>query len=135
MLEPKKLKYRKQFQPKTGGISTRGFEVALGDFGLQSLGRSWLTARQIESARKTIVREIKRKGKLWIRVFPGRPITKRSSEIRMGGGKGDVDHYVFMLKPGRIMFELGGVSETIAREAFRKASQKLPIKTKFLSRD
>ena len=134
MLQPRKEKFRKHFNPKLTGVATRAYKVAMGDFGLQSLQRSWLTARQIEAARKTIVREMKRKGKLWLRVFPDRPITSKPNEVGMGKGKGDVDQYVFALKPGRVMFEIGGVSEEIAREAFRKAAQKLPVKTKFLSK-
>lgn len=132
MLQPKKQKYRKQFNPKLTGIATSGYTVAMGDFGLQAIGRSWLTAKQIEAARKVIVREVKRKGKLWIRVFPDRPITAKPNEVGMGKGKGDVEQYVVPLKPGKVMFELGGVEENVAREAFRKAGQKLPIKTKFL---
>ncbi|MCA9385816.1 50S ribosomal protein L16 [Candidatus Dojkabacteria bacterium] len=133
MLQPKNQKYRKHFQPDLSGKATKGFRVVMGDYGLQSLGRSWVTARQIEAARKTIVREMKRKGKLWIRVFPDRPITSKSGEVGMGKGKGDVDQYVAIAKPGIILFELGGVSEQVAREALRKAAQKLPIKTKFVT--
>lgn len=132
MLQPKKEKYRKKFNPKMKGIAIRGSRVTHGDYGLQSIGRSWLTARQIEAARKTIVREMKRKGKLWIKVFPDVGITKKPLEVGMGKGKGDLDQYVMPLKPGRMMFELGGVPETVAREAFRKAAMKLPVNTKFV---
>ncbi|MBP9758611.1 50S ribosomal protein L16 [Candidatus Dojkabacteria bacterium] len=132
MLQPRKQKYRKSFNPNMGGKATRGCKVTAGEFGLQSLDRSWLTARQIESARKAIVRETKRRGKLWLKVFPDVPVTAHAAETRMGGGKGDVDHYILAVKPGRIIFELGGVDEKIAKEAFRKAAQKLPVLTRFV---
>lgn len=132
MLQPKKRKYRKSFNPNMGGKATKGFRISFGDYGLQSLGRSWLTARQIEAARKAIVRETKRRGKLWLKVFPDVPVTAHAAETRMGGGKGDVAHYILPVKPGRIIFELGGVDEKIAKEAFRKAAQKLPILTRFV---
>ena len=132
MLQPKKQKYRKRFNPNMGGKATKGFKVTFGEYGLQSLTRSWLTARQIESARKAIVRETKRRGKLWLKVFPDVPVTAHAAETRMGGGKGDVDHYILAVKPGRIIFELGGVDEKIAKEAFRKAAQKLPVLTRFV---
>ncbi len=132
MLQPKKQKYRKAFRPTMKGMDTVCNRVLMGEFGLQALEKVWLSAKQIEAARKTIVREVKRKGKLWIRVFPDRPITSKPNEVGMGKGKGDVDYYAVALRPARIMFELGGVAEEIAREAFRKAAQKLPIKTKFV---
>lgn len=134
MLQPKKSKYRKSFQPSLKGKAQRGNKVTRGEFGLQVLQTSWISARQIEAARKTIVREIKRKGKLWITIFPHIPVTKKSGEVGMGKGKGDVDKYIFVAKPGRVVFELGGVAEDIAREALRKAGQKLPVKTKFILR-
>lgn len=132
MLQPKREKYRKRFKPNMKGDSARCNQIQFGDYGLQSLGRKWLTARQIESARKVIVREMKRKGKLWIRVFPDRPITSKPNEVGMGKGKGEPEQYVMALKPGRMIFEISGVSEAVAREAFRKAGQKLPILTKIL---
>lgn len=135
MLQPKRQKFRKSFQPKLSGIAYRGSKLTHGEFGLQSTGRVWLTARQIEAARKTIVREIKRKGKLWVKVFPHIPVTKKPSEVGMGKGKGDVDQYILALLPGRIIFELGGVSSSTAVEAFRKAAQKLPVICKFISKE
>jgi large subunit ribosomal protein L16 len=134
MLQPKKTKFRKAFRPNPRGYATTGNVISFGDFGLQGLERCWLTARQIESARKVIVREIKRKGKLWIRVFPSQPVTMKPNEVGMGKGKGDVDHYIAPLRPGIVLFELGGVDEVIAREAFKKAAQKLPIKAKFIQK-
>lgn len=133
MLQPKREKFRKSFNPKMkGNPALKGTHLTVGEFGLQSTGRSWLTASQIESARKAIVRETKRKGKLWLRVFPHIPVTAKPAEVGMGKGKGDVDQHIIPLKPGRIMFELGGVTEEVAREAFRKAAQKLPVLTKFV---
>lgn len=117
------------------GNAGRGAELSSGDFGLQSVTRSWVDGRQIEAARKAIVREMKRKGKLWIRVFPHKPYSKKPLEVRMGKGKGDVAGYVAVVKPGRIMFEISGVDEEIAREALRKAAQKLPVLTKVVSRE
>jgi len=134
MLFPKKTKYVKQQKGRSKGLATRGTTLAFGDYGLKSLGTKWITSRQIEAARRAIVRHLKRKGKLWIRIFPDKPITTKGTEVPMGGGKGKVDHYVFPIKPGRIIFELGGVTEEQARTAFKKASYKLPIKTKFIKR-
>ena len=134
MLQPKKEKYRKKFNPNLKGKATKGCYVTYGEFGLQSLGNSWLTARQIESARKAIVRETKRKGKLWIKVFPHNAVTQKPAEVGMGKGKGEIAQYVMPLKEGRIMFELGGITEDVAREAFRKAAQKLPVLTRFVKR-
>ncbi len=135
MLQPKKTKYRKQFRGRMKGVSARGTKLSMGSFGLQSVERVWLTQQQIESARKAIVRETKRKGKLWLRVFPDKPYSQKPAEVRMGSGKGDVQGYVFVLKPGRIIFELGGVDEQIAKEAFKRAADKLPIKTRVISKD
>lgn len=134
LLQPKKTKYRKQQKGRSKGLATRGTSLAFGTFGLKSLGTKWVTSRQIEAARITIVRYLKRRGKLWIRVFPDKPVTTKGTEIPMGGGKGSVDHYVFPVKPGRILFELGGITEEQARAALKKASYKLPIKTKFVKR-
>ena len=115
-------------------VETRGLTVSYGSFGLQALSASWITARQIEAVRKTITHSLKREGKVWIRIFPDKPITKLPPEVTLGGGKGNVDHYVAPVKPGRILFEVDGVSETDVREAFRLAGHKLPIKTKMVAR-
>jgi large subunit ribosomal protein L16 len=135
MLQPKRVKYRKQFRGRMKGKATRGTEVAFGDFGLQALEPCWITARQIEAARQAVVRHVRRRGKYWVRIFPDKPVTARAAETRMGKGKGEVDHWVAVVKPGRIMFELSGVSEDMAREAFRLASHKLPIKCQFVKRE
>ena len=134
MLMPKRVKYRKQFRGRMKGVARRGAEVQFGEYGLQALEPAWITSRQIEAARRAIVRHIKRRGKLWIRIFPDKPVTQKPAETRMGKGKGSVDHWVAVVKPGRVMFELVGVSENVAREAMRLASHKLPIKTRFLAR-
>jgi large subunit ribosomal protein L16 len=134
MLMPKRVKYRKQFRGRMKGKARRGASVQFGDFGLQASEPAWITSRQIEAARRAIVRHIKRRGKVWIRIFPDKPVTKRPAETRMGKGKGPVDHWVAVVKPGRVMFELGGVSEEVAKEAMRLAAHKLPIKTRFLTR-
>ena len=135
MLMPKRVKYRKRFRGRMKGKATRGNEVSFGEFGLQALEPSWITARQIESARTSIVRHVRRRGKHWIRIFPDKPVTVKAAETRMGKGKGEVDHWVAVVRPGRILFELSGVSEEMAREAFRLASHKLPVQTKFLKRE
>jgi len=135
MLQPSNTKYRKAFRGRMKGMANTGSELASGDFGLQSITRSWVDSRQIEAARKALVREMKRKGKLWIRVFPHKPYSKKPAEVRMGKGKGAVEGYVAVIKPGRIMFEVGGVDEVIAREALRKASQKLPVLTRIIARE
>ena len=134
MLMPKRVKYRKQFRGRMKGVARRGAEVQFGEYGLQALEPAWITSRQIEAARRAIVRHIKRRGRVWIRIFPDKPVTQKPAETRMGKGKGSVDHWVAVVKPGRIMFELVGVSENVAREAMRLASHKLPIKTRFLAR-
>ena len=131
---PKKTKYRKSHRGRRKGMSKGGTEVNFGDFGLQALETSYITGRQIEAARITITRTMQRKGKVWINIFPHKPITKKPAEVRMGSGKGPVEYYVAVVKPGRIMFEISGVSEEVAREAFRKAGHKLPINTKFVMR-
>lgn len=135
ILTPKKVKHRKQFKARTKGISQKGNTIAFGSFALKSMGTKWITARQIEASRRAIMRYLKKGGKLWIRMFPDRSVTKKGGEVGMGGGKGKVDHYIFPIKAGRIMFELAGVTEEIAIEAFRKASDKMPIKTKFIKKD
>ena len=136
MLQPRKVKHRKwqKGRRRLKGTAKGGTKISFGSFGLKAQGTSRLTARQIESARRTITRYIQRGGKIWIRVFPDKPITSKGIEIPMGGGKGSVDHYAVLVKPGRIIFEMDGVSEETAREAMRRASHKLPIPTKFVKR-
>lgn len=134
MLMPKRVKYRKQQRGRMRGTSLRGSTVAFGEFGLQALEPIWLTSRQIEAARRTMVRYIKRRGKVWIRVFPDKPFTKRAAETRMGTGKGPVEYWVAVVRPGRMLFEMGGIPEAEAKEALRLAANKLPIKTKFVKR-
>ena len=131
---PKKVKHRQWRKRSPKGIETRSTELAFGSYGLKSMGMKWITSRQIEAARRAIIRYLRKGGKLWIRIFPDKPVTKKGTEVPMGGGKGSVDHYVFPIRPGRIIFELEGIPEDKAREAFRKASDKLPIKTKFIKR-
>ena len=134
ILIPKKVKHRKWQRGISKGIETRATELAFGSYGLKSLGTKWITSRQIEAARRTIIRYLKKGGKLWIRIFPDKPITKKGTEVPMGGGKGSVDHYVFPIRPGRVIFELEGIPEIQAKEALKKAADKLPIKTKFIKR-
>ncbi len=134
MLSPKKTKYRKAQKGRNRGLAYRGSSVSFGDYGLQVLEPGRLTARQIEAARMAIQRHCKRAGKLWIRVFPDLPVSKKPLEVRMGGGKGSPEEWVSPVKPGRILYELAGVSEEIAREAFRIASHKLPLECRFLAR-
>lgn len=135
MLLPKKAKYRKQFRGKVRGVATRGSRLDFGEIGLKVLEPCWITSRQIEAARKAIVGRTKRGGKLWIRVFPDKPVTKKPAEVRMGGGKGPVDHYVAVVKQGRIIFELAGVEEKVAVEALERAAAKLPIKTRVIKEE
>ncbi len=135
MLEPKKRKYRKDFRGRRKGQATRGSTISFGEFGLKNLGRGWLSARQIEATRRAITHTLKRGGKVWIRVFPDKPVTSRPAGQRMGGGKGDIDRYVAVVKPGRILFEVAGVSEELAVEAFKRAAAKLPFKVKFVRRE
>jgi len=132
MLQPKRQKYRKHFRGKMKGQSHSGSKIDFGDYGLKAIGRGWLSNRQIEAARKTITHHTKRVGKMWIRVFPDKTYTKKGAGVRMGGGKGEIEGYVVPVKPGRIIFELAGVSQDIAKEAFRLAAQKLPFKTKIV---
>ncbi|HML22130.1 MAG TPA: 50S ribosomal protein L16 [Aggregatilinea sp.] len=134
MLMPKRVKYRKTFRGRMRGKATRGNVVQFGDYGLQALEPAWITSRQIEAARRTIMRSIKRRGRVWIRVFPDKPVTKRAAESRMGKGKGSVDHYVAVVRPGLVLFEMAGIEEEIAREALRLAAFKLPINVKFVKR-
>jgi large subunit ribosomal protein L16 len=135
MLMPKKVKYRKQQRGRMRGKARRGSQLSFGEFGLQAMEPCWITARQIEAGRIAITRHAKRKGKLWIRVFPWKPVTKKPTEVRMGKGKGDPEFWVDVIKPGRILYEVEGISEEIAREAMRLASHKLPIRTRFVSRE
>lgn len=134
ILMPKKVKHRKWHRGHAKGIESRGTKLAFGSYGLKSLETRWITARQLEAARRAVIRYLKKGGKLWIRIFPDKPVTCKGTEVPMGGGKGSVDHYVFSVKPGRIIFELEGIEEEMAKEAFRKAVDKLPIKTKFVKR-
>ncbi len=134
MLMPKRVKYRKQMRGRMKGRARRGAEVHFGDFGLQAHSPGWVSARQIEAARRAIVRAVRRRGKIWIRIFPDKPVTKKPAETRMGKGKGSVEYWVAVVKPGRILFEIGGVPEDLAREALRLASYKLSVKTKIVSR-
>ena len=134
MLMPKRIKWRKQMRGRMRGKALRGAEVSFGEFGLQALEPGWVTARQIEAARRTIVREMKRRGKVWIRIFPAKPYTQKPPETRMGSGKGNVEYYVAVVKPGRIMFEVGGLDEATAVQALKNAQYKFAIKTKIVAR-
>lgn len=135
MLSPRRTKFRKQHRGRMRGMAQRGNTLNFGDYGLQATEPSWITSRQIEAARRAMTRYIKRGGKIWIRIFPDKPVTMRPAETRMGSGKGNPEFWVAVVKPGRIMFEMSGVAEPIAREAMRLAAQKLPIKTKFINRE
>ena len=134
MLQPKRVKWRKQHRGHRRGIAHGGSTVAFGDFGLQALEAAWIDSRQIESARRAITHHVKRGGKVWIRIFPDKSVTQKPAETRMGKGKGAPDHWVAVVKPGRILFEIAGIPETEAREALRLASHKLPIHTRFIGR-
>lgn len=134
MLMPKRVKWRKQMRGRMKGKALRGAQVSFGEFGLQALEPGWISARQIEAARRAIVRAMKRRGKVWIRIFPSKPYTKRAAESRMGKGKGNVEYWVAVVKPGRIMFEVGGLPADIALEALRLAQYKLSVKTKIVAR-
>src|SRR3954447_6252197 len=135
MLMPKKVKYRKQQRGRRAGKAWRGSTLSFGDFGLKVMEPGWITDRQIEASRIAMTRFIKRGGKVWLRLFPDKPVTKKPAEVRMGSGKGAPDHWVCVVRPGRILFEVGGVNELLAKEALRLAAYKLPIKTKFLARE
>ena len=134
MLQPKRTKFRKQMKGRNRGLAHRGSSVSFGEYGLKATGRGRLTARQIEAARRAMTRYIKRGGKIWIRVFPDKPITKKPLEVRQGKGKGNVEYWVCKIQPGRVLYEMEGVNESIAREAFRLAAAKIPFKTTFVSR-
>jgi large subunit ribosomal protein L16 len=134
MLQPKRVKYRKQQRGRMKGLALRGSTLAFGDYGIKAMQPIWLTNRQLEAGRVALTRAIKRGGKIWIRVFPDKPFTKKPAETRMGKGKGNPEYWVAVVKPGRILYELEGMSEDVAREAYKLASQKLPIRTKFITR-
>ena len=134
MLMPKRVKYRKQHRGRLKGKARRGAEVHFGDYGLQALEPGWVSARQIEAARRAIVRAVRRRGKVWIRIFPDKPVTQRAAETRMGKGKGNVEYWAAVVKPGRILFEIGGLPEDVAKNALHLASYKLSIKTKIVAR-
>lgn len=134
MLQPKRTKYRKQFKGRNDGVATRGTKVSYGEFGLKTLEHGQITARQIEAARRAMSRHVKRGGKIWIRIFPDKPITKKPLEVRQGSGKGNVEYWVANVQPGRVMLEIEGVSEELAREALGLAAAKLPVKTIFIAR-
>lgn len=134
MLQPKRTKYRKQQKGRNNGLATRGDKVSFGEFGIKATTRGPITARQIEAGRRAITRHVKRGGKLWIRIFPDTPITSKPLEVRQGKGKGNVDHWAVKIQPGRVLYEIEGVSEEVAREAFRLAAAKLPLQTRFVHR-
>jgi large subunit ribosomal protein L16 len=134
MLQPKRTKFRKQHKGRNRGLAQRGNTVAFGEYGLKSTGRGRITARQIEAARRAMTRYVKRGGKIWIRIFPDKPITKKPLEVRQGKGKGNVEYWVAQIQPGRVLYEMEGVDESVAREAFRLAAAKLPVSTSFVSR-
>ena len=134
MLQPKRTKYRKQHKMRNTGLATRGNKVSFGEFGLKAVSRGRITARQIEAARRAMTRHVKRGGKIWIRIFPDKPITKKPLEVRQGKGKGSVEYWIAQIQPGRMLYEMEGVSEEIAREAFKLAAAKLPVQTTFVTR-
>ena len=134
MLQPKRTKFRKQHKGRNRGLAIRGSTVSFGEYGLKAIGRGRLTARQIEAARRAMTRHVKRGGKIWIRVFPDKPISKKPLEVRQGKGKGNVEYWVALVQPGRVLYEMEGVTEQVAREAFQRAAAKLPMKTVFVTR-
>ena len=134
MLQPKKTKFRKKQKGRVKGIAQRGHTISFGSFGIKSLEAGWITSRQIEAARIAVTRKMKREGQVWIRIFPDKPVTKKPAEVRMGKGKGAPEYWVAVVKPGTIMFEAGGVTTDLAKEALRLAAQKLPVRTKFVTR-
>ena len=134
MLQPKRTKFRKQHKGRNRGLAQRGNSVSFGEFGLKAMGRGRITSRQIEAARRAMTRHVKRGGKIWIRIFPDKPITKKPLEVRQGKGKGNVEYWVALVQPGRVLYEMSGVSEEIARGAFRRAAAKLPVATRFVTR-
>ncbi len=134
MLVPRRVKFRKQMRGTRTGVASRGNKLSNGEFGIQSLEAAWVSARQIEAARRAITHYIARGGKVWIKIFPDKPISKKPPEVRMGSGKGDIHEYVAVVKPGRVLFEMGGVTKQVATEALRLAAYKLPVKTKFIEK-
>lgn len=138
MLTPKRVKHRKWHKGRSrasGNLETRGTVLSFGSFGLKSMGTKWIPARQIEAARRAIIRYLRKGGKMWIRIFPDKPVTTKGAEVPMGGGKGAVDHYVFSIRPGRVIFEIEGIKEEMAKEALEKAAAKLAVKTKFIKKE
>ncbi|HBZ17957.1 MAG TPA: 50S ribosomal protein L16 [Betaproteobacteria bacterium] len=135
MLQPSRTKFRKQFKGRNYGVATRGAKVSFGDFGLKAIDRGRLTARQIEAARRAMTRYIKRGGRIWIRIFPDKPISQKPAEVRMGKGKGSVEYWVAEIQPGKVLYEMDGVQEDVAREAFRLAASKLPLRTVFVHKN
>jgi len=135
LLMPKKVKHRKWFKGVSKGVETRATELNFGSFGLKATGTKWITSRQIEAARRHIIRYMKKGGKVWTRIFPDKPVTSKGEEVPLGGGKGGVHHYVFAVKPGRMIFEIDGLKEDVAREALDGAARKLPVPTKFVKKD
>jgi len=135
MLQPKRQKYRKQFRGKRRGVAQRGSTLSYGDYGLKALGRGWVSSNQIEAGRRAITHSIKRGGKVWIRIFPDKPITSRPAGQRMGGGKGEIDKYVAVVKPGQMLYEVSGIAEEIVLDAFKKAGDKMPFKCKIISKE
>ena len=135
ILMPKKVKHRKWHKGASKGVENRATEINFGSFGLKSLDTKWITSRQLEAARRHVIRYLKKGGKLWVRIFPDKPVTFKGAEVALGGGKGGVDHYVYSIRPGRIIFELDGLKEDVSREALEGAGNKLPIKTKFVKKD
>ncbi|HEY4694708.1 MAG TPA: 50S ribosomal protein L16 [Candidatus Nanoarchaeia archaeon] len=134
MLQPKRVKYRRAFRGARAGVATRGANVEFGEFGLKVLSAGWISARQIEAARRAMTHHTKRGGRIWIRVFPDKPVSKKPPETRMGSGKGATDHYVAVVKPGTVLFEMGGISKEVAEEAMRLAGRKIPLGTRFVDR-
>lgn len=134
-MQPKKRKYTKEFRGSMPGIAWKGNTLTFGDFGLQALDRGWVTGKQIEAARVAVVRTTKRRGRVWLKLFPHKPVTKKSSEVTRGGGKGAVDHYVAVVKPGRILLEIGGLPEELAKESLKLAAQKFPMKTRVVKKN
>jgi large subunit ribosomal protein L16 len=135
MLEPKRRKYRKEFRGRMKGVSHRGSTLEYGEFGLKAMGRGWLSSRQIEAGRRAITNSLKRGGRVWIRVFPDKPVTSRPAGQRMGSGKGDIDRYVAVITPGRVIYEVAGVAEEVVRKAFAKAAAKMPFKSRVITKD
>lgn len=134
MLAPKRAKYRKQFRGKMRGITTRGTKISFGEFGLKAMSSGWVSTRQIEAGRRVLTRYTQKGGRVWIRIFPDKPVSDKPPEVRMGGGKGDIADYVAVIRPGRVLFEMGGITETMAKEALNACAAKLSVQTKFLKR-